>query len=275
MKSSGFTLIEVLIAMGILATLSILTAQSISRSIRGKQNIQNNIDVSSAFTSAIKIIERDIQMAFHFRDIHHEISMKLQTQKPQQNSPTNTSGNQAPVAPPSAANTQRSIRPAQVTLFKGTEEKLDFVTLLQGRGYGKGLEGDQKEVGYYLEQCRRFTKPSENSNCLWRRISSFVDDDIERGGTARVLLEDVKTLEFRFYDQQQKRWNSVWDSKTQNNFFPAAVEITIETENETVPFKFQTVIPIRYPNNQKLPNPQVPTQSYFKFHPAHTLLGAL
>ena len=253
-KNRGFTLLEVLIAIGILATLSVFTAQSISRSIRGKHNIQYNIDMASAFNSAMRIMERDIQMAFHFRDIHHEVSMKLQA-------PTSQNNKARPnlVQPPSGTS-QNSLRKAQTTLFKGTEDKLDFVTLLQGRGYSKGLDGDQKEVGYYLENCRKFTNPSETSNCLWRRMASFVDDDIEEGGSGRVLLEDVKTLEFRFYDQKQKRWTNVWNSK-ENNSFPSAVEITLETETKNSPLKFQSVIPIRYPNNQEMPVPQSQPQS--------------
>lgn len=257
----GFTLIEVLIAMGILATLSILTAQSISRSLRGKQNIQTNIDTSSAFTSAIKIIERDIQMAFHFRDIHYEVSMKLQA--PPQNA-KNAKGQ--PIATPPAPTpglSQNPPRPQQTTHFQGSEEKVDFVTLLQGRGYGQGLEGDQKEVSYYLDRCRKFTDPSKSSECLWRRLASFVDDNIERGGQARVLLEDVKTLNFRFYNQKQKRWVSTWNSQNQNkNAFPAAVEVSIEIEPNDSLLKFQSVIPIRYPNNQEVPTGvQPPPQS--------------
>ena len=82
----GFTLIEVLIAMMILATLSVLTAQSISRSIRDKARIQNNIDNASSLEIAFKIIERDIQMTFNFRDVQYEVEMK--TRQGRQNTKT-------------------------------------------------------------------------------------------------------------------------------------------------------------------------------------------
>ena len=241
--SIGFTLFEVLIAMTILATLSILTAQSISRSIRDKARIQNNIDNTSSLETAFKIIERDIQMTFNFRDIQYEVDMR--TRQGRQNTKAPTKNPNVPPLRPSSFNIKR---PIQTTQFIGSEEKIDFVTLLQGRGYDISLEGDLKEVGYYLEQCRTFGNSKESSNCLWRRISSFVDDDVERGGNARVLLENVKSLEFKFYDTKLQSWKQTWNSKTQK-FFPEAIEVTLETNRNKRPLKLQSVIPIRHPNN--------------------------
>ena len=119
---------------------------------------------------------------------------------------------------------------------------------MQGRGYDIDLEGDIKEIGYYLEQCRTFASSKESSNCLWRRISSFADEDVERGGTARVLLENVKSLEFKFYNSKLESWVQVWNSKTQQAF-PEAVEVILETNRNKRPLKLQSVVPIRHPNN--------------------------
>ena len=240
---TGFTLIEVMLAMTIMATLSILTAQSISRSIRDKTRIQSNIDNVSSLETAFKIIERDIQMTFNFRDIQYEVDMRTRQGGQATKAPT-----QNPKAPPARPNTFNIKRPIQTTQFIGNREKMDFVTLLQGRGYETDLEGDLKEIGYYLEQCRSFGNAKENSNCLWRRISSFVDEDVERGGSARVLLENVKSLELKFYDAKLQSWNQTWNSKTQKTF-PEAVEVTLETDRNKRPLKLQSVIPIRHPNN--------------------------
>ena len=245
LKPIGFTLVEVLIAMSILATLSMLTAQSISRSIRDKSRIQTNIDHSSSIQTAFKIIERDIQMIFHFRDIHYEVTKKLANQKNQKAAGTGQSGTSIVVnsQAPGAIN-----KIPETTEFVGDENKIDFVTLLQGRGYGKGLEGDLKEIGYYLEQCRSYANPKKSSDCLWRRISSVVDDDVERGGASRVLLENIKSLQFQFYNSKTKTWIRRWNSKTQKTF-PEAVEVTLETNPDKRSLKLQSIIPIRHPNN--------------------------
>lgn len=243
LKPVGFTLVEVVIAMGILATLSVLTAQSISRSIRDKSRIQTNIDHSSSIQTAFKIMERDIQMIFHFRDIHYEVTKKLANNKNQNQKNQPVPGAVANQQTPGAIS-----KPPGTTEFIGNESKIDFVTLLQGRGYGKGLEGDLKEIGYYLEQCRSYANPKKSSDCLWRRISSVVDDDVERGGTARVLLENIKSLEFQFYNSKTKSWVRRWNSKTQKSF-PEAVEVTLETNPDKRPLKLQSIVPIRHPNN--------------------------
>ena len=250
---TGFTLIEVLIAMTILATLSILTAQSISTSIRDKARMQTNIDTSSSLETAFKIMERDIQMTFNFRDIQYEVEMK--TARGRQNTSPRSGNPRNPQTPPigrtnspPGSNLFNPKRPIQTTQFIGNEQKIDFVTLLQGRGYDIGLEGDLKEVGYYLEQCRTFVNPKESSNCLWRRISSFVDEDVERGGSARILLENITSLEFKFYDSKLKSWTQVWNSKTQNAF-PEAIEIILEADPNNKTLKLQSIIPIRHPNN--------------------------
>ena len=240
---TGFTLIEVLIAIMILATLSILTAQSISRSIRDKARIQKNIDASSSLETVFKIMERDIQMTFNFRDVQYEVEARTRQNRPNTKAPPAGPTNPLPVS-----NSFNTKRPIEITQFIGNEEKIDFVTLLQGRGYDIGLEGDLKEIGYYLEQCRTFANAKESSNCLWRRISSFVDEDVERGGSARVLLENIKSLEFKFYDAKLKSWTQVWNSKTQKAF-PEAVEVILEATPNKRTLKLQSIIPIRHPNN--------------------------
>ena len=245
---TGFTLIEVLIAMMILATLSILTAQSISRSVRDKTRIQTNIDTSSSLETAFKIMERDIQMTFNLRDIQYEVEQRTRQSRPNTKTPAKNAKTPSKNPRPSPVVPNFPNRPIQTTQFIGNEEKIDFVTLLQGRGYDIDLEGDLKEIGYYLEQCRTFASSKESSNCLWRRISSFVDEDVERGGRARVLLENIKSLEFKFYDAKLQSWTQVWNSKTQKAF-PEAVEVTLEAMPNKQVLKLQSVIPIRHPNN--------------------------
>src|SRR5690606_21181322 len=67
-KSQGFTLIEVLIAIAILAVLSMYTAQSIQSAVQSKAKISSDLERTSTLRDAVKIIERDIQLAFNYRD---------------------------------------------------------------------------------------------------------------------------------------------------------------------------------------------------------------
>ena len=72
-NNSGFTLIEVLIVVAILATLTLLSGQSIQQALKSKVKIQAQIDDVSQVRDALKIIERDINLAYHYRDFESEM----------------------------------------------------------------------------------------------------------------------------------------------------------------------------------------------------------
>ena len=239
MKQSGFTLVEVVIAISILAILSLLTQQSIQQAVSQKNKIQSNLERSSELRSAFRVIERDIQMAFHFIG-HNDF-------KP----PPNIPG--TPPPPPVGNQNQEN-----ETVFKGTEDRVDFTSLGNARIYTASFESDQKEIGYYTSDCRKLARPSETSNCLWRRVSNIIDDDVVEGGAETVLLENVSNLQFKYYNNQIQEWLEEWDSdQTQDNRtanrFPDAVEVIIETDLDEKQLSFSSVVPVRHPNNDTPP----------------------
>ena len=234
---NGFTLVEVVIAVSILAVLSLLTQQSIQQAVRQKTKIQNNLERSSELRSAFKVIERDIQMAFHHRGINDLISS---------NRPNNPNNNN----PPASSNDKIGH-----TVFKGTKDRLDFTSLNNARIYEGSFESDQNEIGYYTAECRKLTKPDETSTCLWRRVAKIIDDDVTEGGVDTVLLENVSNLEFKYYNNKIQEWLEDWisdqtqDSRTSNRF-PDAVEVLLETSVRDKQLSFGSVVPVRHPNNE-------------------------
>ncbi len=225
MKQTGFTLVEVVIAISILAILSLLTQQSIQQAVRQKTKIQGNLERSSELRSAFRVMERDLQMAFHYNR-----------------------GNDFR-SPPTT-----QVDKTDATVFKGTEERVDFTSLNNARIYTGSLESDQNEIGYYTSECRRLVRPTETSTCLWRRVSKIIDDDVTKGGAETVLLENVSNLQFKFYNNRTQEWLEEWNSdQTQDNRtsnkFPDAVEVMIETDADEKQLSFSSVVPIRHPNN--------------------------
>ncbi len=82
MKSaSGFTLLEVIIAMMIMAFLSLFTVDAIQKAVKTKAKVQKEIDKTSTLRDALRIMERDINMAFNYRDIAIELYNQTQTQR--------------------------------------------------------------------------------------------------------------------------------------------------------------------------------------------------
>jgi len=64
-KAQGFTLLELLLSLTILSALVALTSQSIQQALFSKAKIQLQLDEMSAVRDTLKIIERDVNLAFH------------------------------------------------------------------------------------------------------------------------------------------------------------------------------------------------------------------
>ena len=80
----GFTLIEVLISVAILATMGTLAAQSIQQAIKSKQKIQEQVDITSRMRDGMRLLERDIQLAYHHRDWEKELMIAMKKKSSQQ-----------------------------------------------------------------------------------------------------------------------------------------------------------------------------------------------
>jgi len=268
MNRRGFTLLEILIAITILATLMAFTAQTVIRSSRDKARLQREIDRDARLTNGLRILERDINMAFHYRNFHSEIEkeVKKKSQQQTQQGPNSKSG-ETP-APPSQPGQQQQgydFEPReypQLTQFIGTESSIHFTSLSHVRTIKDSYESDQQEVGYYLGSCENVKQEEqESSQCLWRRSTPYIDDDVTKGGGSVLLLSGVEELRFRYYGEDKLDWVSSWrtdrggDDVTRNHF-PLAVEVTISVIDKGKESSVSTVIPILFPNNT--PKPETP-----------------
>lgn len=270
-KQSGFTLLEVMIVLTILATLTVLSSQNIQQAIRTKLKIQTQLDDTSQVRDALKIIERDVNLAFHYRDIELEMKALIKKKRDaakgattttlQPGMPTTTT---LPVpADPNDPLTKKSEnRKDPVTQFIGKEEEIVFPTLNSGRISESQTQADFVVVGYNIKPCR---KPGgegvQTKNCLIRRVLNIVEGDITKGGEDVVLLEDVTEFKLRYFGKGKTDWNSQWDSitgdQTVKNKFPDAVEVSMTVEKGVEAKKkkisMQLVIPVRFPNNEVQP----------------------
>lgn len=264
-SSAGFTLIEILISIAILATMGTLAAQSIQQAIKSKKKIQEQVDITSRMRDGMKLLERDIQLAYHHRDWEKELMIAMkkkaaQTKKspaagfvPNQPAP---GANQDPFAGP-GVEAQR-LDPS--THFVGTENELHFITLNNGRLSRNIPQADFSEVGYSLKDCKS-TDGKSSSKCLWRRTSPWVDKDVTVGGEEIVLLENVSEFSLKYLGKGKQDWDKTWksteagDGATKGNF-PSAVEVSLTiqrpSEKEKVKkYSMQIVVPIHFPNNRE------------------------
>jgi prepilin-type N-terminal cleavage/methylation domain-containing protein len=267
MNRRGFTLLEVLLAITFLATLMAFTAQSVIRSSRLKTTLQEEIDRDSKLTNALNLMERDINLAFHYRSMEAEVEKEI---KQGSASPTPTP-NGSVTPPPTPGGQSQSATPGfnfepkqyvQLTQFIGAESSLHFTSLSHVRTIKDSPESDQQEVGYYLEGCDKAEgDDSDTGQCLWRRSTPYIDEDVTEGGGSTLLLSGVKELRFRYYGEDKLDWVSSWrtdqggDDATKDKF-PLAVEVTLSIVEKGKESSVSTVVPILFPNN---PPPPVDT----------------
>lgn len=285
----GFTLLEVLIAMAILSFVTIFTAQAISTALKNRTKIQSDIDRGATLRDALRVIENDINKAFHHHDINIELynsaarerNRKIEEAKAG-SQPNGTPGSPpagGSPAPPTGPTDGSSTIPTQnpyanmeplklkeeklVTQFLGESEKLDFTTLSNARFSSEDRTSDQAEVGYYLKDCKSRKDRKVSSKCLIRRISPILDAETSNGGEDTALLEHVTKLSFKYLgppagSEWTNRWttNDPGDDRTRD-IFPYAVEVSIEItppsedpKQKPKPLAMTIVAGIRNPNNK-------------------------
>ncbi len=273
-SSAGFTLLELLISLVILGTLTALSARSIQQALFSKAKIQAQLDEMSQVRDALKIIERDVNLAFHYRDLELEFrdAVKKAGSPAGQNQTANvgaagqagtfTTGFGQPGVndnPPATADeiARKANRLDPVTHFIGTSDSMSFATTNTGRLTDADTQADFIKVGYSVRPCKRMSGKQETTQCLFRRSDMYVEGDITKGGEETALVEDISEFKLRYFGKGKQDWVDAWNSKegdgaTINNF-PGAVEISMTTESGGGPKKrkvsMQIVAAIRFTNN--------------------------
>lgn len=250
-NSSGFSLIEVILAISILSTLMVISTQALSRALKAKTKIQAEVDDVSALRDTMRLIRTDINLAFHFRDFEKEILDLV-------NKPA-TANPATPATPvtPTAGPQRQTERQDPTTEFEGSEEEIHFVTANNGRTTANALQADFIEVGYSVKDCRNLSDGSKSSKCLFRRTQPVLDDKIKEGGTESVLLENVTEFKLRYWGEGKQDFVSTWQSKGNDGAtkgrYPEVVEVSLgvtqEIDKKKRTFSMQFVVPVHFPNN--------------------------
>lgn len=297
-KQSGFTLIELMISLTILAFLGYFTSEMMRNTTQQSQKIRTEVDISREVKAAARVIRGDISRAFNSRDIYIAVYNEAQRERvrewqrnqmnPQQsqnqgaggqdqdgNQGNDSDGNNNPNDPnnPNAANPNITPPPTYepreeliVTQFLGEKNKIDLTSISGVRIRKNVKASDLIEVGYYTANCRKRAERNETTNCLWRRISYFLDGEVNVGGTANVLLENVTRFELQYMRVRGENieWIDSWKSDQNGDdvtrdSLPMAVRLDLEVEraldksgNNKKAFSLLNYIPIYFTNNSNV-----------------------
>lgn len=268
LKARGFTLFEMVIVLTIMSVLMLASNQAIQNGIRAKLKLQDQLEDMSRVRDALRVMERDLNLAYHYQDLESEFKKMVQ----EKSQPTVTPPPPPPPGfppppplPPPAVPTylQEWLKPDPdrkdpVTHFLGSGEALYFVTMNASRISADVAQADFIKVGYYLSSCKKLNdKQQLSGKCLMRRSGNLVEGDISKGGSATVLLENVEEFSLKYIGKGRQDWISDWNTKTGDGIakgnFPDAVEINVlykkGEDKKMKKISMQVVVPIHFPNN--------------------------
>lgn len=221
--SRAFTLIEVMLAMALLATMVGLTWGTVAQSFRLRQASLERFDRFRGVQTALDRMSREISMAFV------------------------TNVGQV------ATNDQREI--TYRTIFEGSDDELTFTSLAHVRTRVGEVASEQCEISYRLENQRG--EDGEMHQNLVRRQDAPIDENPDEGGVNYVLLYDVEEIRFEYWDAETEiggdAWTRSWDAiEEQDGRLPERVRMTIEVKhptrrNETLTFVTQTQLELTKP----------------------------
>jgi general secretion pathway protein J len=215
MRARGFTLIEVMVAVAILAIVTTLTWASFRQSFATKSQIEAQAGRYRTVRLALDRLAREISMAY--------ISQ----------------------------NEDSSQQPDRRTRLVGKRhtdvDEIMFTYFGHQRLYQDANECDTAMVAYYSARDRNDSRKINLMRRETRRLPYFklIDD---QAGETDIVCDDVVRLKIDYWDVRDKTWREEWttaQSDGQASRLPGKVRITLTVHDERgVEVPFQTMVRI-------------------------------
>jgi general secretion pathway protein J len=215
-RSRGLTLLEVMVAVAILAMVSVLIYGAFDGMSRSKKSLERMGDRYHQGRAAMARITSELSSAF--LSLHQPL-------------------------------TQQQIR--RITIFVGTHslpiDRLDFTSFSHRRLSRDSHESDQNEISYFASP-----DPDVSGKIdLARREAAIIDIEPKKGGDVNVLVDDIDEFSLSYLDPMSDMWTDTWDSTQvtgQPGRLPFEVRITLVLKGGTASNK-----PIRFVSKVALP----------------------
>ncbi len=215
-RASGFTLMEVAVAMAVVAMIGALVWGSFSPLQTAREIVESEADRYHGIRVAMDRITRDLSMAF----LSDRFDAKRYRERPTH----------------------------FVADDSGDDDTLRFTTLGHVRLYEDAKESDQAIVEYRVGR----DPDQRDVNVLFRRVKTVIDDQPEDGGQDTIVAEGIEGLDFKFWDVRKEEWISEWDTTDVEfrNHLPERVQVNLyarDDEGKVRRYTTQARIYLRYP----------------------------
>lgn len=175
MRARGFTLFEIMIAVGILGLIGMLTFGVVGRSMDGRERAEQVTSHYHGVRQAMLRMTREIEMAFV--TLHRDCE-------------------------------DSRTRTIFATSGSGGGMRLDFTAFSHYKVRADANESDEEEISYFIDD----DPDNKKTTALMRRSQPRIDRDPREGGVTQVLAPNIKKLEFEFYDAKEDRWIDEWNT---------------------------------------------------------------
>jgi general secretion pathway protein J len=199
MSPRGLTLVEVSIAVAILAVMGVMTYGVFHDAYNARDSVVAADQRYQSIRAALSRMTKEISQAY----ISEHFDRKNLRERP--------------------------------TLFRlddrGDEDQLLFTTLAHRRLYRDAKESDQAVVEYKVAN-----DPEDASKkVLMRREKTWIDREVDRDGVEAPIAEDVTGLNFEVWDAKDREWDDEWDTSRTDwaDRLPPRVKITLKAKDET------------------------------------------
>lgn len=250
--------------MVIMSMLTVLVSTSIRTAVQNKKKIEARVQSETSLFDALRVIKMDVERAFHYQDVFFEIeNLALMQLEKEKQGAGNGPGGTVPQRR-GGASPQR-LPPVQLTQFLGEGSSVHFTALNHYRTRYNAPESDQMEVGYFIDGCQK-SKGKGSTQCLWRRSSPQIDDEVDKDGARVKVVENVSEFKLSYRDDQENsEWVDQWRSDNKGRAdhrgkFPHFVKVSLSVgdkeDPESRPVSQTMVVQIAFPNNEPHIQPQ-------------------
>jgi len=199
-SSSGFTMVELMLAMAIFAFITTLMWGSFSQTATSKRAIQNEQERAHTVRVALMRMSRELEMAY--------LSDNENT----------------------AITNRRTFFTASA---RADVDEVTFSSFAHQRLRAGAAEGDSALISYFGARDPDDRRVLNLMRRETRRLQA--EDPATLLGEAYILCPDVLRVKFAFYDHRKKEWATDWSTLNAGNgtpYLPAHVRITLTVVDE-------------------------------------------
>jgi len=190
-RKSGFTLLEVLVAVAVFAMISAMVWYSIAQTFRTIEIVQAPGDTLRQARQVTSRVPGELSAAYLPFNVSPTANVKFEF----------------------------------VGEDEGDTDRVRFPSLAHTKLYADANESDQSEIEYFCEP-----NPNKGGTYrLFRREDAVLDDRPDEGGITLLMAEDVKEFQLTYYDPQRDEWTDEWDTTRteQSNRLPYAFRLKL------------------------------------------------